>query len=614
MAKILLQAFNQGGLSDSKYSGIKNSFARMIGWDIHSKPGLLQVNQRMTKISGSTVDAFCKVAVDCTNGIRYWFSSTTGKIWQEKVGTWTLVYTTVPSTGAAGTLGAYEYEGFIYWATENWLHRIPINGTKADGSAAWTSNVDLNWQALDQVATYNGTAEANTYTVPTSYTESATTKFTFTPPTKVMKGMILGIDALGTGNWTIEIHDSSGSVMGNVTITAANMAAAIIDSNLTVEMYAFNFATPLYLDTEQEYHLHVKVSTGTSRVTTLTASDLSTLLAQFLTVSDETYKPMRDVNLVLYIGDRHYVHQVDAGTFSREALDLPVGYRVSALGKMRTDLLVGTIISSNVARCDIFRWNTYGQSFISQDTVAEAGINCFLEADNYTIISAGLIGNLYSYNGDQMTFYKKIPGTYTPTAQCIIYPNATALFGFLPIFGVSNVQGNPCDQLIYSLGKHSNNYTNVLNGEFPISEVDGSDYNRVTGVKIGAIIVSGNDVYVSWEYNSTFGVDKLDYANKIKKPILETRLMSPIAGGFTTFNSFTVTYEGELPANTSLNLKKAENNAAFGSAINLVNDSQRQQYDSKDERSDARTLALRLEAVTSSNAAPAVQEIIIDVN
>src|SRR4051794_4880970 len=101
MSKILLNAFNQGGVADSLYSGVKNSLARLVGWDIHSIPGLLQVNQRLTKDSGSTIDELCKVAVDCSNGIRVWFSAESGKIWTEDAGAYALVYTTAPPSGEA---------------------------------------------------------------------------------------------------------------------------------------------------------------------------------------------------------------------------------------------------------------------------------------------------------------------------------------------------------------------------------------------------------------------------------------------------------------------------------------------------------------------------------
>lgn len=89
----------------------------------------------------SDIDSFIKIAVPASNGYHFWFSSTSGKIWAiSPSGTITLAYITVAEAGASGCLGAIEYNGFIYWATQSRLHRIAIGN--ADES--WF-NVSLNW-------------------------------------------------------------------------------------------------------------------------------------------------------------------------------------------------------------------------------------------------------------------------------------------------------------------------------------------------------------------------------------------------------------------------------------------------------------------------------------
>lgn len=129
------------GLADSKWSGIPGSFAVSVGIDGHSKPGTITAHQALKKDSGATVDAFCKIGLAASNGYTFWFSSTTGKIFaRSSGGSWTLAYTTVPAAGGTGCLGAIEYNGYIYWATESRLHRIAI----ANADDAWAS-VDLNW-------------------------------------------------------------------------------------------------------------------------------------------------------------------------------------------------------------------------------------------------------------------------------------------------------------------------------------------------------------------------------------------------------------------------------------------------------------------------------------
>src|SRR3990167_576046 len=131
------------GLADSKWSGIEHSVTVCRGLDLHSTPGLVKVHQKLTKDSGANVDAFCRVVVSASTGYSFWFSYTSGKIWaRSSSGTWTLAYTTVPAAGAAGCLGAAEYNGYIYWATQSRLHRVTIAG--ADDS--WAAGaVSLDW-------------------------------------------------------------------------------------------------------------------------------------------------------------------------------------------------------------------------------------------------------------------------------------------------------------------------------------------------------------------------------------------------------------------------------------------------------------------------------------
>lgn len=466
--------FYLGGVADSKYAGIPRSMYRMVGWDLHSEPGLLKVNQKMTKDSSTVIDEFCKVAIACSNGIRYWFSSTSGKIWQEKNGTYTLVYTTSPGAGAAACTGAKEYQGYMYWATQSRLHRIPV--ATADGSSAWTTNAVPNW------ATF--------------------------------------------------------------------------------------------------------------------------------TKTDATFHPMEEVNLVLYIGDGNLVAQVDAGVFSANALDITTPYRISALGKIGTDLLIGTYVADEVNSAEVFRWDTYSTSFAGSDPIPENGINCFLKTDNIVLVNAGQAGNIYLYTGAQLEFYKKIPGLYSPTKKAKINPNASDMFrGSIPIFGVSNVTGNPCDQGIWSLGRHSRNYNNVFNLEFPISTVDGDGYHVLSNVEIGAVLVVGVDVYMSCQYQGTGGfVDKLDYSNKIAKPFFETKVIAPDRVLLTTFPASVVHYES-LPDNTSIVMKYKTNHAASYANAAVVNDTIHKWYVTENESVEAKTLQVRVECVSSGNDAPTIEEL-----
>jgi hypothetical protein len=137
MKEILINQINQGGIADSKYEGERNSVFRSVCLDLHSQPGVIQANYKMTKDSGTTVNEFCKAIVVSSNNHVYFFSSESGKVWRKSsAGVYSLYYTTSPSSGEAKILGATEYEGYIYWATEKFVFRVPIT------SAPWTGDVE----------------------------------------------------------------------------------------------------------------------------------------------------------------------------------------------------------------------------------------------------------------------------------------------------------------------------------------------------------------------------------------------------------------------------------------------------------------------------------------
>lgn len=145
MGRTIFKDFNLGGMADSLYQGLANSLYRIVGLDIHSKPGILQLSQALKKDSGSTVNDLCKHVVVCSNGESYWFGSinNAGKVWRRSAaGAWSEAYDLTPTSGNSDCLGAREYNGYIYWATQSYLHRITI----ANALTATWSVLDANWQ------------------------------------------------------------------------------------------------------------------------------------------------------------------------------------------------------------------------------------------------------------------------------------------------------------------------------------------------------------------------------------------------------------------------------------------------------------------------------------
>lgn len=142
---LLLNNFHLGGIADSKYSGIPNSLASLVGCDIHSEPGVLKVNQALVKESGAIVDNAVSKIVVCSDGNSYLFDRGAGKIWKRTSGG---TYSLEATNGNGATLNAREYAGYVYYCSATKLGRWQIG-------SAWATRNDNFATFLNGNATYH---------------------------------------------------------------------------------------------------------------------------------------------------------------------------------------------------------------------------------------------------------------------------------------------------------------------------------------------------------------------------------------------------------------------------------------------------------------------------
>lgn len=472
MATIELKDFILGGMADSEYFGNKNSVAEIVGFDMHSYPGKIIVNQKLTKESGTTVDDLIKARVSCSDGNTYLFGATNGKIWKrDAAGTYTLEATASPAAGSAGILDAEENGGYIYYAMQNRLGRVAVGAP-------------TNW------ATRND-------------------------------------------SWA----------------TFSN--------------------------------------------------------------GDATYHPMKKLNGNVYIGDGNFVAVVDStNTFTADALDIVEPLRVSALGNLDTDLLVGTYVNTNVMETQFLRWNTWSDSWTYSDPIPEVGINAFLAMDNQVVVSAGRKGHLYRFDGLTLDSQKKINGDFPrgTTNTCTVHHKAVFNFNTIPLFGLSQVSGNGAKYALYSYARHSAAYPFVLAIEYVISE------DTMEDIEIGMIVGVGDIFLVSWKSGSTYGVDKLDLTAKYNGAYMESRWAMADRREPLQFGQVDVAY-ALLPANTDIAVKKQfDADTAFGSAVASVKDEIRMLKSTKEALGDAVRGRIRIETTATGNTAPEIEAVYFDVD
>jgi hypothetical protein len=470
MPTILIQNPVLGGLADSRYLGIANSLYKIVGFDLISEPGIMKVHQKLKKESGTTIDGLIKNAVVCSNGETYLFSSATGKVWRRtSAGVWSLAYTTIPTSGGAGCLGAKEYNGYIYWGTQNYLHRIAI----ANALVATWATLDANWQAF--------------------------------------------------------------------------------------------------------------------------------------TNGDADYHPMRIVNGVLYIGDKNYIAQVDDATFTAKVNDVVLPLRICALGQRLTELLYGTFISSNIRNVKGGRWDTWSDSYNSEDNVPLPGINCFMPTDNHNLVNAGRKGDLYEYDGTFFVPLRRVPGDWSRGNEAIIYPDASEDDGQILRFGLSQLAGAPAECGVYGYGSYDAKYAKILTLDYLIST------GAYAAVDIGSVFFVGEDLLVAWADRTvpltpTYGVDIIDTANKFASAYFDTRVIATdrdIAKDF-----YIEVHYRLLPTNCDIVIQASVNGGAYAT-ITSVNDTINLKKTASTRVTGANCVQFRVKTTTSANTAPEIESALI---
>lgn len=362
---------------------------------------------------------------------------------------------------------------------------------------------------------------------------------------------------------------------------------------------ASEFNAFVYFATELRLH-RIPIASATT-----TASDWTTNAVpnwQTFNSGNASYHPMKVQNQQLNIGDANDIATVDSSaTFTASAMDILAPNVIKTLAPFDIDLIIGTEIASTVNVCWVIRWDTVQTTWQFAEPIEENGINAFFRSGTSLLAQAGRYGNIYYFDPSSNTLQplKRIPGDWSPSKYASVNPNAVGNFKGVAVFGLSNGTGNPADQGIYTLGKYSKDYPLVINGpEYVISP------DAVNGVEIGAILVSGEDMYCSWNDGTNKGVDKVDTANKYASAYLEFPVVMASTTEFNNLVQFIASY-ASLPSGTSFTFKYRANYGTLTtiSSSNVKNDTNANQVIAN-ESIEARAFELRIEFNVSSNDAP----------
>ncbi len=139
MPEILLKNLCLGGMSRGDFLESNNAVAELVGFDIHSNPGLLKMSNALVGV-GSNFNNEPVMGIITSLGDPIFFSMTTGKVWRKDLnsGTVTLVTTVSPTSGGAGCTGREEFDGKLWWATETKIFYITVANAHTNDN--WGAN------------------------------------------------------------------------------------------------------------------------------------------------------------------------------------------------------------------------------------------------------------------------------------------------------------------------------------------------------------------------------------------------------------------------------------------------------------------------------------------
>jgi len=130
-----------GGFSDDKFLGIPQSFQYAKGVEIRKNPKSLKLAYAVEKSTSTECDALVNkiVTIQSTGDVIAFLAN--GKILRRVAGagSWTLVFTVASSLAI---LNAMEYNGYLYWFTAGYIHRIAVANIDAD----WAADVSANYK------------------------------------------------------------------------------------------------------------------------------------------------------------------------------------------------------------------------------------------------------------------------------------------------------------------------------------------------------------------------------------------------------------------------------------------------------------------------------------
>ena len=159
---------------------------------------------------------------------------------------------------------------------------------------------------------------------------------------------------------------------------------------------------------------------------------------------------------------------------------------------------------------------------------------------------------------------------------------------------------------VYTLARYGRNYPMVLDLTYPLSLRSGSEF-VLNAIEIGSMVVDGDSIFVSWydHTTSTYGVDKIDWNNKLNGAYFETQLLPVYRTSFANYTKFIVAYNS-LPASTAIEINYSKDYGTTYVTTSEIEDIDRDIVYAE-ESVEATLVQMKVKMTASVNDAPSIE-------
>jgi len=223
--------------------------------------------------------------------------------------------------------------------------------------------------------------------------------------------------------------------------------------------------------------------------------------------STTKFAPIKAFQAGFAVGHGNYLGWWDGSVWDTDRIVLPPGFNIRTLDVLDEYLVIGawrgTAITDTEDGYLVF-WDgtsTYANFFIR---VPDGAVSAMINSRNRLLSTYGSSGNLYlGYNPFQKV--AQIP-KLTNTKYIDVYPGAITNWKGLTLIGVAGATDSASIyQGIYQYGTKNDKYGEALNFGYTIS----SGNTSATNISIGSVQGFGDELYIGWKDNTTYGVDRI---------------------------------------------------------------------------------------------------------